>query len=134
MVDLKAKPYNLSDEDIKWVEETIASLSDEEKVGQLFFQLTQSKEEDYIKNLADTYHLGGYRYNPGHPMDLQNQNRYIQKYTKVPAFIACNTETGGDGATPGGTEIGAGIKIGATGKKEYARALGKMSNEEAKLW
>ena len=44
MVELKAKPYNLSDEDIKWVEETIASLSDEEKVGQLFFQLTQSKE------------------------------------------------------------------------------------------
>ncbi len=133
MVDLKAKPYNLSDEDIKWVEETIASLSDEEKVGQLFFQLTQSKEEDYIKDLLGKYHLGGLRYNPGRPDELQNQNRYIQKYSKVPAFIACNTEKGGDGATPGGTEIGAGIKIGATGKKEYARALGKMSNEEAKL-
>ena len=133
MVDLKAKPYNLSEEDIKWVEETIASLTDEEKVGQLFFQLTQSKEEEYIKNLADTYHLGGYRYNPGHPMDLQNQNRYIQKYTKVPAFIACNTEQGGDGAVPGGTFIGSGVKIGATRNLDYARALGKMSNEEAKL-
>ena len=133
MVDLKAKPYNLSEEDIKWVEETIASLTDEEKVGQLFFQLTQSKEEEYIKNLADTYHLGGYRYNPGHPMDLQNQNRYIQKYTKVPAFIACNTEQGGDGAVPGGTFIGSGVKIGATRNLDYARALGKMSNEEAQV-
>lgn len=133
MVDLKSKPYSLSEEDIKWVENTIASLTDEEKVGQLFFQLTQSKEEDYIKNLADTYHLGGYRYNPGHPMDLQNQNRYIQKYSKVPAFIACNTEQGGDGAVPGGTYIGAGVKIGATRNLEYARALGKMSNEEAQL-
>ena len=133
MVDLKAKPYNLSEEDIKWVEETIASLSDEEKVGQLFFQLTQSKEEEYIKELAEKYHLGGFRYNPGHPMDLQNQNRYIQKYSKVPAFIACNTEQGGDGAVPGGTYIGAGVKIGATRNLAYARALGKMSNEEAKL-
>ena len=131
MVDLKAKPYNLSEEDIKWVEETIASLSDEEKVGQLFFQLTQSKDEEYIKNLANTYHLGGYRYNPGSPVDLQNQNRFIQKYTKVPAFIACNTEQGGDGATPGGTYIGSGVKIGATRNLEYARALGKMSNAEA---
>ncbi|MBQ8624866.1 MAG: beta-hexosaminidase [Agathobacter sp.] len=131
MVDLKAKPYNLSEEDIKWVEETIASLSDEEKVGQLFFQLTQSKDEEYIKNLADKYHLGGFRYNPGHPMDLQNQNRYIQKYSKVPAFIACNTEAGGDGAVPGGTYIGGGVKIGATRNMEYARALGKMSNAEA---
>lgn len=133
MVDLKAKPYNLSEEDIRWVEETIASLSDEEKVGQLFFQLTQSKEEDYIKDLLGKYHLGGCRYNPGAPTDLQSQNRAIQKYSKVPAFIACNTEKGGDGATPGGTEIGAGIKIGATRKPEYARALGKMANEEAKL-
>ncbi len=133
MVDLKAKPYNLADEDIKWVEDTIASLSDEEKVGQLFFQLTQSKEEEYIKNLANTYHLGGYRYNPGSPVDLQNQNRYIQKYTKVPAFIACNTEQGGDGATPGGTFLASGVKIGATRKPEYARALGKMSNAEAQV-
>jgi len=133
MVDLKAKPYNLSEEDIKWVEETIASLTDEEKVGQLFFQLTQSKDEEYIKNLADTYHLGGYRYNPASPVDIQQQNRYIQQYTKVPAFIACNTEAGGDGACPGGTHIATGVKIGATRKMEYARALGKMSNEEAKL-
>ncbi len=133
MVNLTAKPYNLSAEDIKWVEDTIASLTDEEKVGQLFFQLTQSKEEDYIKQLADKYHLGGFRYNPGSPVDLQNQNRYIQKYSKVPAFIACNTEQGGDGATPGGTYIGAGVKIGATRNPAYARALGKMSNEEAKL-
>ena len=36
MVDLKAKPYYLNDEDIKWVEETISNMTDEEKVGQLF--------------------------------------------------------------------------------------------------
>ena len=31
MVDLKQKPFYLSDEDIRWVEETIASMTDEEK-------------------------------------------------------------------------------------------------------
>ena len=35
MVDLRAKPYYLNDEDIRWVEETIAGMTDEEKVGQL---------------------------------------------------------------------------------------------------
>ena len=29
MVDLKAKPYYLSDEDIAWVENTIASMTDD---------------------------------------------------------------------------------------------------------
>ena len=40
MVDLRAKPYNLCDDDIKWVKDTIAGMTAEEKVGQLFFQLT----------------------------------------------------------------------------------------------
>ena len=51
MVNLKAKPFYLSDEDIKWVNDTISSMTDEEKVGQLFFQLTSSPQEEYIKEL-----------------------------------------------------------------------------------
>lgn len=43
MVDLKQKPFYLSDEDIRWVEETIASMTDEEKIGQLFIMLDRKK-------------------------------------------------------------------------------------------
>lgn len=39
LVDLTAKPYNLSWEQIQWVEDTIAGMSDEEKCGQLFTNL-----------------------------------------------------------------------------------------------
>lgn len=131
MVDLKKNPYYLSDEDCKWVEDTIASMSDEEKVGQLFFQLTQSHDEAYLKELMEKYHLGGCRYNPAPGKAIQEQNRKLQQFAKVPVFIACNTEAGGDGACADGTAIGSGIKIGATGKEEYAYALGKMANEEA---
>ena len=90
MVDLKANPYYLSDEDCKWVEETIASMTPEEKVGQLFFQLTSSQEEEYLKELMEKYHLGGCRYNPMPGKNVQEQNRMLQKYAKVPVFIACN--------------------------------------------
>lgn len=131
MVDLKARPYYLSDEDIKWVENTIAGMSDEEKVGQLFFQLTSSHNEDHLKELMEKYHLGGCRYNPAPGAAIQEQNRKLQKYAKVPVFIACNTEMGGDGACADGTFIGSGVKIGATDNTEYAYQLGKMSNEEA---
>lgn len=131
MVNLKSNPYYLSDEDCKWVEETIAGMSDEEKVGQLFFQLTQSQDEEYLKELMGKYHLGGCRYNAAPGKKVQEQNRILQKYAKVPVFIACNTEAGGDGACSDGTYIGSGVKIGATDKKEYAYALGKMANEEA---
>ena len=36
MVDLRQKPYYLNEEQIKWVEDTIASMTVEEKIGQLF--------------------------------------------------------------------------------------------------
>jgi len=131
MVDLHAKPYCLSDADIAWVESTIASMTAEEKVGQLFFQLTAGVTEDYLRELMEKYHLGGCRYNSMPSAMVQNQNRILQKYAKVPVFIACNTEAGGNGAAADGTTIGSGIKIGATGKKEYANDLGRMSNLQA---
>ena len=53
MVDLKARPYYLSDEDIKWVQDTIAGMTAEEKVGQLFFQLTMGIDEKYLQNLLE---------------------------------------------------------------------------------
>ena len=131
MVDLKSRPYYLSEEDCQWVKDTIANMSPEEKVGQLFFQLTASHDEEYLKELMEKYHLGGCRYNPAPGKAIQEQNRILQKYAKVPVFIACNTEAGGDGACADGTHIGAGVKIAATDKEEYAFALGKMANEQA---
>ena len=131
MVDLRAKPYNLKDEDIAWVEQTIAAMSAEEKVGQLFFQLTAGISEEYLKDLMEKYHLGGCRYNGMPGKMVQDQNRILQKYAKVPVFIACNTEAGGDGACPDGTFIGSGIKIGATQNVQYAHDLGRMANEQA---
>ena len=95
MVDLRAKPFYLSDEDIAWVESTIRSMTPEEKVGQLFWQLTAGNSEEYLRELMEKYHLGGCRYNNMPGSMVQNQNRILQKYAKVPVFIACNTENGG---------------------------------------
>ena len=130
MVDLRAKPYNLSDEDIRWVENTIAGMSDEEKVGQLFFQLTASQEEGYLKELMEKYHLGGCRYNAMPGAKVLEQNRTLQKYAKIPVFIACNPEQGGNGVCPDGTFVANQIKVGATGKTEYAQAMGRVSGAQ----
>ncbi|MBR7117533.1 MAG: beta-hexosaminidase [Clostridia bacterium] len=131
MVNLKGKPYCLCDEDIRWVENTIAEMSDEEKVGQLFFQLTAGMDEAYLKNLVEKYHLGGCRYNNMPAAAVKMQNTILQTNSKIPLFIACNTEAGGNGCCSDGTYIASGIKIGATDNPDYARALGKYSNEEA---
>lgn len=130
-VNLKANPYFLSDDDCRWVEDTISSMSPEEKVGQLFFAITASYDEDYLKNLLETYHVGGCRYNAQNGEAVWKHNDALQRNSKIPLIIATNTEAGGNDACKDGTPIGSGIKIGATGKKEYAYALGKMANEQA---
>lgn len=132
MVDLKAIPYNLSDEDIAWVEETIRSMTDEEKVGQLFWQLTASQDEAYLQELMEKYHLGGCRYNGMPGQKVLAQNRILQKYAKVPVFIACNPETGGSGVCPDGTFVSSQVKIGATRNPDYARAMGRISGAQIK--
>ena len=132
MVDLRAKPYYLNDEDIAWVENTIRSMTDEEKVGQLFWQLTAGNSEEYLQDLMQTYKLGGCRYNGMPGQMVLNQNRILQKHAKVPVFIACNPEQGGNGVCPDGTFVSSQVKIGATRNAEYAKAMGRISGAQIK--
>ena len=64
MVNLKEKPYDLSDEQIGWVEETIANMTLDEKLGQLFVLLktVPGVNEDEIKAVLSTAHQGGLRW------------------------------------------------------------------------
>ena len=131
MVDMKAKPFFLTDEDCKWVEDTIAGMSLDEKIGQLFFNMGDSRDEEYLKMTVNKYHIGGIRYNPGKADEIYEQNRILQENSKIPLIIACNTENGGNGACVDGTPIGCQTKIGATRDPKYAHDLGYMSNKEA---
>lgn len=131
MVDLKANPFYLDDEGVRWVRETIAGMTDEEKIGQLFFNMGSSREEGYLKESVQKYHIGGVRYNPGTAAEVYEQNRILQENAKIPLIIACNTEGGGNGACIGGTEIGMPVKIGATGDAKYAYEMGRIGNKEA---
>lgn len=131
MVNMKAKPFYLSDEDCQWVEDTIDGMSTEEKIGQLFFNMGSSRDEEYLKMTVDKYHIGGIRYNPATAAEVHEQNRILQENSKIPLIIACNTENGGNGACMGGTQIGQQTKIAATQDAKYAYELGRIANKEA---
>lgn len=77
-IDLKAKPFNLSDEDIKWVEETLANLTLDEKIGQVFVDMLWNNTEDEVKERIAKYGMGGFRYNNMSAADLYKQNKLIQ--------------------------------------------------------
>ena len=130
-VDLSAKPYYLNEEQIKWVEDTIAGMSLEEKIGQLFINMGSSREEGYLKGVLDNYHIGGVRYNPGTAEEVYDQNKILQENSKIPLLIAANTEAGGDGACTDGTYVGHEIKVAATRDEHLAYRMGQIAGEEA---
>jgi beta-N-acetylhexosaminidase len=132
MVDLKAKPFYLNDEDIQWVNDTLDSLSLDEKIGQLFMDMIYvAKSEEDIKSDIEKYGMSGFRYGNRSASEIYDQNAIIQKYSKIPALIAANIEAGGNGCASDGTLLGNAVSIGATGDEQYAYNMGYYGCKEA---
>ena len=100
-VDLKAKPYYLDDQQIEWVENTLSQLTDEEKIGQLFFNLFSLEEDGDFNNndltnkdILNQYHIGGARYQGGNKHQVQKLLNDLQHNSKVPLLIAANCDSG----------------------------------------
>lgn len=129
-MDLKAKPFYLSNEDIQWVEETKASLSLDEKLGQLFFPIGYSPNEQYLQYEILAKNPGGLMFRTGKTEELFAAYTYIQTHSKVPMLLAANLESGGDGIVEEGTPFGKQMQAAATGDPEQAYRLGKISCSE----
>ena len=131
MVDLKAKPYYLDDEGVQWVQDTIAGMTEEEKVGQLFVHMVASDDPADIKRVVDTYHPGALRYRNMPADRLWAQNNAYQQASRIPLLIASNCEAGGDGGVGGGTHISCGAATAASRDPELAYLAAKVGGAEA---
>lgn len=129
-MDLKAKPFYLSDEDIKWVEETKASLTLDEKLGQLFFPIGYSPNEQYLQYEILSKNPGGLMFRTGKTEELFNAYSYLQTNSKVPMLLAANLEAGGDGIVLEGTAFGKQMQVAATDDPKQAYRLAKVSCSE----
>jgi len=131
LVDLKAKPFYLSDEDIKWVESTITGMTTEEKIGQLFINLFFDLDPEKSKELLEKYHIGGARYHGGESSQVYELLSNLQKNSKIPMLIAANCDAGGDGAINDGTYIASAAQVEASGSERVAYNVGYVSGREA---
>lgn len=132
MIDIKATPFNLDDEGVKWVEETKKTMTLEEKIGQLMIPIGYSADPGYLQHVMLDHHIGGILYRCGDSEEMQACHRWLQEHSKIPLFIAANLEAGGDGIATDGTSFGKQMEVAATGNPEQAYRLGKISCSEGK--
>lgn len=130
MIQYKEKPFYLTDGDIAWVETTLASMTLEEKIGQLFCVTDMITDPAALRAFVEQYHPGGFMYRAGDAREIQTAHRVMQNASRIPLLLACNLESGGNGVAVSGTFFGRQLEIAATGDPEQARRLGYVCAKE----
>ena len=97
MVNLKAKPFYLDDEAIKWVEETKNSMTDEEKAEQIMCPLMFSDDKEVLKDIIASHNFGAVMFRTGAAAKVQENLNVMQEVSKIPLLIAANLEDGEPG-------------------------------------
>ena len=131
MVDLRKKPFYLNEKQAKWVEETLDSMTLDEKIGQLFINLTLQRDEKILTELCQKYHIGGARWQGGTLEEIYEQNRFFQEKSRIPLLIAANCENGGKGAVSEGTFVATGAACGASQTMDTVRDMAAVGAAEA---
>ena len=120
MVDLRANPFFLDDEGVRWVEETYASMSEHEKICQLFVDPLMGMSREELKDFLAKWPIAGMSFRGAQwPMEeTQDILRELQKLSKIPYLIASDTESGAQMPLRGGTFIATQAQAGATDDPE----------------
>ena len=130
MIDLRANPFFLEEEQIEWVQTTLAGMTLEEKIGQLFVPTGFGVDPANAERDLLGYHIGGMVYGRRDARATRDLYDRLQRASKIPLLIAANLEAGGDGVITDGTPFGKQMQAAATRDPENAYRLGKVSCAE----
>jgi len=145
-----------SAQNVRWIDSTLASLSLEERVGQLFvveFVGLYTHEENpayqYDLEMIHRYHVGSFILGGGSVLDIPMITNKLQRASKVPLLVNGDLESGMSYTHPwrlsrgwserlpryiagGGTQFPSQMAIGATGNPRFAYDLGRVTALEAR--
>ncbi len=140
----------------EWVDSTLASMTPEEKVGQLFiadlaavYSNRKSQNFRLAEEFVHRYHVGGFVLAGGNISDIALMTNALQRDSKIPLIINADLEGGlwfnhpyqwQRGRAPelprfvsgGGTSLPSCMAIGATGNPWFAYEFGRITAEEAR--
>jgi beta-N-acetylhexosaminidase len=82
----------------QWVDSVLSSMSATQKIGQLFMVSAYSNKssdyEDYLVNMVNTYHLGGFIFMQGTPDRQRAMINRLQAEASIPLMIGMDAEWG----------------------------------------
>ena len=125
--------------DISDIDSILNKMSLEEKIGQLFmirahgfFHSREDEEFQAISELIRKYHVGGIMFANGHVYAQALITHRLQRLSKIPLWIAQDTEYGLAMRVSGSSWFPPAMAISSTNNPEYAYIVGKITAREAK--
>lgn len=132
MVDLRSNPFYLDDKGVQWVERTVASMSEHEKICQLFADPLMGKKREELIDFLQNYPIGGIPFRAAlfGNEEAQDIMAELQEQSKIPYLYAGNCESGPNGVLKGGTLVASGAQVRATRDAQYAYQVGVITGKE----
>ncbi len=122
---LREKPFYLTDSEQDWAQSTLASLTTEEKAGQLFCVLGDANTPEGLIDLVQNYHVSGVLFRPNPQQEVKAKYDNLDQYAKVPLLKAANLEEGGAGVLSDGTYFGSELQVAAADDLTCTEAFAK---------
>jgi beta-glucosidase-like glycosyl hydrolase len=120
----------------KWVENTYAAMSPEERLGQLFVIMVQSRAEENVltafENEVSRYQPGGVLFSLGTPYKQAELTNHYQSISKVPLMISMDAEWGIAMRLDSVPSYPWNMTLGAIQDLELIRTLGQHMGMQAK--
>jgi len=88
MIDLKGNPFYLSDAQADWVNETLASMTEDEKIGQLFCPISYSSDEGYLRGALLRHRIGGLLFKTAPSSEVRGALDFCQRNSQIPLLCA----------------------------------------------
>lgn len=131
MVDIRKKPFLLTEEQAGWVEATLASLSTAEKAGQVFCVMGGDYAPEELRQMVSDGKVGGILFRPTKPgAEIAADFAPLDAAAKIPLLKAANLEEGGSGGMSDGTLFGWPMLTAAAGDPEMACKFGRVCGTE----
>lgn len=130
-MNLRAAPFNLDDAAVVWVTETLATLTPQQKVGQLFVLLSMGRDPDELQRLAALQPAGITRmFSP----DRDHECAFLdaaRAQSPLPMLISADLE-GSQMSLPFGTEVPNPLALAAIGDLDASRTIARIMADEAR--
>lgn len=130
MVKLDATPFNLNEEQQKWVLDTLHSLTTEEKIGQIFCETIWNCNQEEEDIAFSGIQPGGIMFRGGKREVIYEYVQRMSKRSRIPLLFSGNFEAGGNGVLTEGTFMASQMQVAATDDPACAYQVGAISGKE----